>query len=295
MRLRDGRRLAYTEWGNAGGTPVLYFHGFPGSRLWCPDEQATLDADVRLILPERPGLGRSDPKVPRTLGEWPADVLELADALGLSTFAVIGVSAGGPYAAACAALIPSRLTEVALVSSGPLSEYNWEARPGIESSWSDVDRGEFELIQRDFAAGVRLATANLIEFAREIEEQPEIIDGELAQAEGDRWFFTDPNRVESFHAYLRETFRQGPDAAVWEFIKVYQPWGFRLSDISIPVTVWHGAQDPWVTDDFIDYQVATIPRCSLVVWQDSGHLGFVKHWAEILETLTGGDRPAGVP
>jgi len=56
IALPGGRRLAYTEWGNPKGYPVLYFHGTPGSRLWCPDESATMSADVRLIMPDRPGI-----------------------------------------------------------------------------------------------------------------------------------------------------------------------------------------------------------------------------------------------
>ena len=291
VTLRDGRRLAYTEWGDAAGPPVMYFHGTPGSRIWCPDEPATVEAGVRLIIPDRPGIGGSDPKVPRTFADWPADVLELANALGIPTFAVVGVSAGGSYAAACAALVPERLTDVAIVS-GSLAHWSWEERPGIQDSWEADDRAEFELIQRDLGAGVRLATDNLAALARQIEEHPDVINDELAQAEGDRWFFADPGRVEAFNAYQLSTFTQGLDAAVWEFVKVYLPRGFRLADIPSPVRIWHGAQDPWVSDADIEYQVNAIPRTSLVVWPDSGHLGFIKHWDEILTTVAGGQPTA---
>ena len=69
----------------------------------------------------------------------------------------------------------------------------------------------------------------------------------------------------------------------WELIDVWQPWGFRLADIAIPVTIWCGSQDPRVKH--MEFQVRTIPHSSLVIWPDSGHLGFVKHWAEILEAV----------
>lgn len=284
VALRDGRQLAYTEWGTTAGSPVLYFHGTPGSRLWCPDEKATIEADVRLIIPDRPGIGRSDPKERRRLADWPADVLELANALGISSFAVIGVSAGGPYAAACAALIPSRLTDVAIVSSRPLSKWNWEARPDAHGEWSADERAEFELTHKDVAAGADLAAENFAAYAGQLEQHPELLHDELA--EGDRWFFEDPDRVELFDAYIRETWKQGFDAIKWELVADYQPWGFRLVDIPIPVRIWHGIQDPWVRKAHIDYQVNTIPRCSVVVWHDSGHLGFVKHWNELMTTLT---------
>ena len=104
-------------------------------------------------------------------------------------------------------------------------------------------------------------------------------------AEGDRWFLSEPRRSAVFDA-VREGHRQGMDALRWEYIAMWLPWGFRLADIPIHVDVWHGEQDPWVTRVHIDFTVSTIPACSLVVWPDSGHLGFVKHWGEILESLT---------
>lgn len=281
--MPDGRRLAYTEWGHPDGKPVLYFHGTPGSRLWCPDEEATSVAHVRLIIPDRPGIGRSDPLAGRTLADWPEDVEALADALQISAFGVVGVSAGGPYAAACAALIPARLRGVALVSSRHLTEYNWAERPGAEEGWSPDERAEFDLAQKDPAAAARLAAHHSADWVNELEEHPELIHKELEAAEGDRWFFEDASRTAIFDATMRDWPRQGLDAIKWELIDVFLPWGFRLADIPIPVTIWCGTQDPRVKH--IDFQVNTIPHCSVVIWPDAGHLGFVKHWNEILETV----------
>jgi pimeloyl-ACP methyl ester carboxylesterase len=254
--------------------------------LWCPDEDATSAAGVRLIMPDRPGIGRSDPLEGRTLADWPKDVEALADALRLSTFAVIGVSAGGPSAAACAALIPERVSGVALVSSRALAQYNWAERPGIEQEWDPELRAEFDMTRENPQAGASLAAAHFADDFTRFDEHPELIHDWLEDAEGDRWFFEDATRTADFDAFIRETFRQGLDAITWELIEVFQPWGFRLADISIPVTIWHGSQDPRVTQEQIDFQVGTIPRASLVIWPDSGHLGFVKHWGEILEAIT---------
>jgi pimeloyl-ACP methyl ester carboxylesterase len=71
-------------------------------------------------------------------------------------------------------------------------------------------------------------------------------------------------------------------------IDLFLPWGFRLADIPIHVHLWHGSQDPWVTQAHVEFTENTIPDCSLTVWPDGGHLGFVKHWGEILQTLTEG-------
>ena len=100
IRLRDGRLLGYAEYGVPEGKPVLHFNGFPGTRF-----EASLIADaaarvgVRLIGVDRPGMGLSDFQPGRRILDWPDDVLELADALGLERFAVMGVSGGGPFCA----------------------------------------------------------------------------------------------------------------------------------------------------------------------------------------------------
>ena len=283
IRLPDGRRLAYTEWGLPDGKPVLFFYGLPSSRLWCPDEEATSAAGVRLITPDRPGIGRSDPLTGRTLADWPKDVEALADALGITAFGVVGVSAGGPYAAACAALIPGHLRGVALVASRHLTEFNWAERPGVEEAWSPQERAEFDLAQQDPAAATDLAAQHAAAWVDQLDAHPEIIQKQLEAAEGDRWFFEDPSRTATFEAMIRDWRRQGLDALRWELIDVFLPWGFRLADISIPVTIWCGSQDPRIRH--IEFQANTIPHSSVVIWPDSGHLGFVKHWREILEAV----------
>jgi len=230
--------------------------------------------------------GRSEVKEGRALADWPADVIGLADALQIETFAVVGVSAGGPYAASCAALIPSRLSAVGIVSSGPLAKYNHAERPGAYEEWNTEQQAEFDLAQRDPPAAAQLAAAHFAKEADELDKHPELIHEALKAAEGDRWFFDDQARAATFDAYIRETFRQGLDAIRWELIDVFLPWGFRLADIPIHVHVWHGEQDPWVTQADIDFTASRISDCTVVVWPDSGHLGFVKHWDEILKALT---------
>ena len=119
IRLPDGRRLGYAEYGDPAGKPVLHFHGTPDSRLegTLPSvAEAAARLGVRLILPDRPGIGLSDFKPGRAILDWPADVLALADALNLPRFALMGLSGGGPYAAACAYKIPQRLTRVGIIS-----------------------------------------------------------------------------------------------------------------------------------------------------------------------------------
>ena len=118
VTLPDGRELAYEVYGDPAGDPVLSFHGGLSSRLdAAPAHQAALDLGVRLISPDRPGIGRSTFQPGRRLLDWPADVAALTEALGIDRFAVMGWSCGGPYAAACGARMSDRVTAVGLLSS----------------------------------------------------------------------------------------------------------------------------------------------------------------------------------
>ncbi len=120
LTLSDGRNLAYAEFGDAHGRPVFFLHGQPGNRLFRhPDDGIASSLGIRLITVDRPGYGPSDFQPRRRLLDWPHDVGALADALGLDRFAVLGFSAGGPYAAVCACRIPHRITRVGLVDSAP--------------------------------------------------------------------------------------------------------------------------------------------------------------------------------
>src|SRR5512136_816792 len=117
IRLRDGRRLGYVEFGDPAGKPIFHFHGYPGSRLEGRIiHAAAVKCGARFIAVDRPGMGLSDFKPKRTILDWPDDVVELADFLQIDQFAVEGASGGGPYSLACARKIPDRLTHVGVLS-----------------------------------------------------------------------------------------------------------------------------------------------------------------------------------
>ena len=139
IRLGDGRRLGFMEWGDPHGAPVLEFRGLPGSRLGDAIDPGFLLAHrIRRITVDRPGTGASDFLPGRTLLDWPQDVAELADALGIGRFTVLGTSGGGPHAAACAYRLPGRIARVTLVSGlGPLD------RPGAGDG---INAGEHRMM-----------------------------------------------------------------------------------------------------------------------------------------------------
>jgi pimeloyl-ACP methyl ester carboxylesterase len=278
--------LAYAEWGEPQGRCVFLFHSTPHSRLWCPDEAVTASSNVRLVTVDRPGIGASDVLPRRTFDAWPSDVVELADALGVEKFGVIGWSGGGAYAAACAAQIPERLTGVGVACSRHLSQFNLEENPAAERELEADDREMFELVQKDPDAGARAAAEQNREWVRELGSRPEVVIDGYDTPAGDQWFFEDEERRRAFLDAIRESVRQGPEAFAWELIDAWLPWGFRVADIAAEVHLWHGAQDPIVERRHVDFIAQTLPNARLTVWNDSGHLGVARHWDEMLEAVT---------
>jgi len=115
--LSDGRTIQWSERGSSGGDPVVFFHGCPDTRRasWSA-HLAAFDAGIHLVAPNRPGYGASTP-APPSYRRVVADTLELADTLGFDRFGVIGMSVGGTFGLACAALAPDRVTRAALVAT----------------------------------------------------------------------------------------------------------------------------------------------------------------------------------
>jgi pimeloyl-ACP methyl ester carboxylesterase len=121
LELGDGRRLAYAAAGPARGYPIVYLHGAMGSPRWRTPalDAAIAGAGVRFVVLNRPGFGGSDEQVGRTVASHAEDVRELADALGWTRFSVLGVSAGAPYALACAWAMAERVAHTAAVCCLP--------------------------------------------------------------------------------------------------------------------------------------------------------------------------------
>ena len=143
--------------------------------MWCPDETVTASSNVRLVTVDRPGIGGSDVLPRRTFGAWPSDLVELADALRIKKFGVVGWSAGGPYAAVCAALIPARLTGVGIACSRHLSQFNIAENPSAGEELEADDRETFELAQRDPNTAALAAADQHREWVQELRSRPEVV------------------------------------------------------------------------------------------------------------------------
>jgi pimeloyl-ACP methyl ester carboxylesterase len=282
IKLRDGRNLGYAEYGDPQGRPVLHFHGTPSSRFEGSrpgvDEIVTR-LGARVILPERPGFGLSDYRPKRSILDWPDDVIELADALNLDRFAVMGLSGGGPYVAACAFKIPGRLSAAGIVSGlGPLDA------PGALDGMAKSDRQLFDLARR-FPWLLRpLAWYMTRGMRKEPDKAIELLLADLPKP--DKAAMAQPDVKEMLVKMAVGGLEQGMRGAAWEYVLFTRPWGFRLEDIPIPVHLWHGEMDAACPINMGRHVATSIPDCRAKFYPQEGHLSlFVNHYEDLLSAM----------
>jgi pimeloyl-ACP methyl ester carboxylesterase len=279
IRLKDGRKLAFTESGDPRGAPVFFLHGNPGSRyMRHPDDALTARLGVRLITPDRPGYGLSDYQLGRKLVDLPADIEQLANVLELDRFAVFGVSAGGPYVAACAWKLGPRLTRAAIVSGA--APFN---RPRA-----------LDGVNKDYRTAYTVATwppwllfPLMYMHDQTVRRRPDrALSALLAQCSpDDRAVLSDPVFARQVQGYRGEASRQGVHGLIREARILMSPWGFQLEDIRAEVHLWYWEGDSIVPLQMGQYLQARIPGSIPHFLPRGGHFAFFTHWKDILTSL----------
>ena len=272
VRLPDGRAVAVEEYGDPAGPPVLYFHGWPASRL----EAGLIEAlPVRLLAFDRPGYGRSTPCPGRSLLDWPRDVAAVADRLGLDRFHVVGLSGGGPFAAACAYALPDRVRGLALVSPVPPSDTLPHRAPGV---------GHLFRLGRHPRTAHRLFSMLRPLLRRRIITPRTLVGKGLPDS--DRAVLT-PATVAGLGRVWREGIGRSVQGALADAFIYAKPWGFPLDGITVPTTIWIGAEDSLIPlHAMAAYQ--RIPGAITRIEPAEGHYSLaLRHADRMVRALTG--------
>jgi pimeloyl-ACP methyl ester carboxylesterase len=266
VNLADGRKIAYAEYGDPKGIPTLYCHGFPGSRL----EALLFDGaarrhKLRVIAPDRNGIGLSDACPERQIVDWPYDVTELLDHLEIERFYLIGVSGGCPYALAYAAQFASRLYGVTIVC--PLAPF---ARSALVNCMHWPARVNFKTIRR-MPLISKLVYRHLVVPLTQLWPQT-IYQLMLAIAPPPDANVLRRSQVRSILCgSIHEAVQQGSDSILHEMLLYTLPWGFELSGISIPVQLWHGNADETVPILHGHALAELLPNCDTHFVDAEGH------------------------
>jgi pimeloyl-ACP methyl ester carboxylesterase len=270
----DGRKLCVAEWGDPDGFPVFALHGTPGGRLdRHPDESRYATAGARVITYDRPGYGRSDRRPGRTVADCVPDVVAIADALGLGTFAVTGASGGGPHALAVAARLPDRVVR-ARCDVG-VAPYGVDGVDGL-----DWFAGMDPLNVTEFGWALEGEAVLVPQLERELAEMTARVAEDPARVFGDNWSLTDADRAvlarEDLAVVIREATEDLAAGGVWGWVDddlaFTAPWGFDLDEIRVPVEVRYGATDVLVPAAHGAWLAAHVPGALVAVEDAQGHM-----------------------
>jgi pimeloyl-ACP methyl ester carboxylesterase len=276
VRLRDGRSLSYAQYGIPDGFPIVNAHGGLACRVEVADADAVAAAGgVRLISPDRPGVGLSDPQPGRTVLDWARDVAELLDQIDIDRFAVMGWSMGGQYAAAVAHALRHRVSRVAIIAGAlPLDEADvFDELPAMDRFLTRLSQRAPWPAQQWFRMMRFAARVAPTRYGRLAARTLGPADGAVIRDQG----------FDAFATMSRESMRQLA-GIVEEYRAWARPWGFAPEDLEVPVDVWAGTHDQLVNSSWPHRLAARIPNATLNI-RDGGHFLAHRYYREIFEAL----------
>lgn len=277
-RMTDtaGRTIAWCELGDPAGRPALVAHGSPGSRYQLlPLHASARAAGIRLIAPDRPGFGLTDPSEDRAFHSWDDDAIALLDHLGLDSVPVVGFSGGAGYALGLAAAHPDRVERLVL-ACGMI--------PGAPAGELRARLPLITLLYRACRYVPWVATAMLEGRGPFRSTRAANVDSWPA---GDRWVMTDPTSQALTAPDGAEGMRQGARAAVTDLARYYRALPEPLEAISVPTLQLHGDADVNVPIAVARWARDRLPASRLVEIPDGGHYFLVENPAPLLDALAG--------
>lgn len=288
ISLPDGRVVDVAVAGPEDGPPLVFHHGTPGSRIiFEPFIQAAVARGLRYLSYSRPGYGGSTRRPGRLVADCAKDTAYIVDQFGVDRFFVVGWSGGGPHALACAALMPRRViaaSSLAGITPWGSRNLDWSAGMGKENveefKAALAGPDELQSFLEQTAPGFAKVTADRIiaTFGDLVDNvDKEALTGELG-------------------AFLSENFREALSNGFWGWfdddMATIHDWGFDLTQIQVPVAVWHGAKDRMAPFAHGRWLAEHLPGARAHLLPEHGHLSLVVgSFGRILDDLTRHGRP----
>jgi pimeloyl-ACP methyl ester carboxylesterase len=283
VTLQGGAVVAFQEYGDANGVPVIFCHGWPSSCTMAQltDEPAR-ELGVRIISPDRPGISGSSLQPNRKLADWPRMIEGVLDHLGIGEFRVLGISGGAPYAYATAATMPERVRAIAIVCGAiPMAELeDWRGLLPLYRWMLALYRSRPQLLQRLFSM-----VRPILALRPPIRLRPLLLKM-LMLRPCDAESLRDAAAFEAIFESQRRAWRGSAEGVMTDARIYAQPWGFPLEDIHVPVRLWHGTQDRAFSVRLAKEVAERLPNCKAHFIDDAGHYSLpIRHMREILADL----------
>lgn len=281
VSLADGRRIAYRDYGAPLGRPAMVVHqGLGSSLLPRGSDSLARDLGLRLICPERPGCGRSDPNPDFSYEGVGRDLAEVSRRLGLADLQIAGFMSGAAFALCVAHALGDEVRRVLIASARP---------PGSKRESERDARHRLVLFRRRLLQSAWLA--DTVFAVLRLQMTPAHIARIVrtgASAPGDAAYLAaHPGVVDFITEYIRESLAVSARGIAAEVRCAAQDPPFRIPHLSAPVTLWQGGDDPLASaEDAAAWLAELSPEVRLI--EGVGHFLPHKHWPEVLGWLAEG-------
>jgi pimeloyl-ACP methyl ester carboxylesterase len=283
VRLPDGAVVAFQEYGDPLGTPVIFCHGWPSSRTMAQLAHEPARAlGIRIISPDRPGISDSSMQLNRKLSDWPRVVEHLANDLEIEKFRILAISGGAPYAYATAIAMPERVRAIAIVGGvipfaelkdfkGLLPFYRWMLA---------FYRNRPQLLRQLF-----FLARPFLSVRAPIRVRPLLLKMLLLRP-CDAASLRDDAAFEAIFESQRRAWRGSVEGVLVDAQIYAEPWGLAIEDVRVPVRLWHGIEDRAFAVRLAEEMANRFPNCKARFVQNEGHYSLpIRHMREILEDL----------
>ncbi len=228
---------------------------------------------IRIIAPDLPGFGQSDTYPDYRLLDWADVIARLADELSIDYFSILGFSAGGPFALACAYALQRRVQQVTLVSSMAPFEF-----PAMLQHVNKDFKPLYDLTVTDYAA----ATQQVGMLATNAQDLLSTMEAPLNKV--DKQIFNNPDFKSVYLQNMSESVRQGVKGIVDALRAVRSPWQFDPAQIDCPVDIWQGGEDAIIHPEIGNSLHQNIKNSAYHYKSQEGHYLLFSHWKDVLTT-----------
>ncbi len=276
ITLTNGRILGFAEYGYPFGYPIFYFHGGQESRLSSKFmDSVAKRLNVRIISPDRPGVGISTFQDNRQFIDWGNDIAELADVLRINEYSIFGLSGGAPHVLACLISDSSRIKNASIISGA--TPYNYKGT--LKGMWFPVrlihwfaswknDKQLRKFIQNDFDSLVNKPEKRIKQFQNYLPKP----DKKLMTATPEYgWEFIEGSK---------ESYRQGIEAVLQEWKLYVRDWNMKLSSINFPINLWYGSEDKMAPIHRGYFYQKELANSTLKIVDDEGHFSLIRNHLE---------------
>ncbi|MEP1215304.1 MAG: alpha/beta hydrolase [Marinobacter sp.] len=267
LTLSDGRQLAYTDLGDPAGYPLVFGHGMPGSRLEGHFFHGrAMSHGFRILTPDRPGIDKSAFRSRRTLLDYPDDIGQLMDALGLDRFCHIGWSSGSSRTLACGYALGSRM-DLGICLSGYTHFAEYEgAHPLLAAT-----RWPGPMLARHSKLLFRVVAGIVTRLSRHypglyLRQAKQLISDE------DQYILSTCSSDGLFKQDQLACLNSGGRAIATDLLTELEDWQFRLKEVHIPIWIYQGGKDPFIPVDYANHLASHLRDADLTLMPDAGHL-----------------------